>query len=175
MASLTLGVIVVAIPATFLFAVKTGSAFRPRVWTSTSLVHFIEAMDLPAFSIDLLISRLSSAWPGTWTPLGMLVDTWNLVSFPFYSLPFWWFCGVGLDALLKRRHLRWPALLIGTFLWGFFLFIVLGLTFGLPAEDHKGMAWAFYGFGFWIALFSTFPATWVRQILASRKMRVKEL
>lgn len=135
------------------------------------LVHVIQAIDLPAIAIELPFSRLSSTWPGTWTPAGMTVESWRAVIYPIYCLPFWWFVGVGLDGLLKRRHLRWPWLLIGTLLCGLFLFIALGLTFGLAANNHVGMAYVFWGFGLWIALLGIFPAAWLRQGLASRRNR----
>jgi len=139
------------------------------VAATSHLAHVIQAVDLPAIAIELPLSRLSSTWPRTWTPAGMTVESWRAVIYPIYCLPFWWFVGVGLDGLLKRRHLRWPWLLTGTLLCGFLVFLALGLTFGVSAKDHVGMAYVFWGFGFWVALMGIFPATWLRQGLASRR------
>ena len=130
---------------------------------TSSKAHLIEAVNLPAFAVGILVSRVSSSWPMSWTPQGLLPEQWNALSFPFYCLPFWWFVGRGFDALLSRERLRWPSLLLGTLLCGFFLFLMLGLRFGISAEERKGLTYPFWGFGLWVALFSVFPVTWARQ------------
>jgi hypothetical protein len=156
------GGFVTTVPHEHLFRFAAASAtFR--------FAHFIEAINLPAFSIDLLISRFSSSWPSTWMPSGIPFESWRAIAYPFYCLPFWWFTGLGLDALLKRRHLHWPVLLLGTLLCSFFLFLFLGLRFGLSAEEREGMTYPFWGFGLWVVLLGIFPATWLRQKLASRR------
>jgi len=60
--------------------------------------HFIQALNLPAFSIELLVDRCTSAWPMTWTPTGMDFMTWRALIFPVYCLPFWYLVGFGFDA-----------------------------------------------------------------------------
>ena len=125
--------------------------------------HSIQALNLPAFSVELLVDRSTRAWPSTWTPSGMDFFTWRALVFPIYCLPFWYFVGLGLESLSGRRKLKWPALLLGTLLWGFFLFLVLGLRFGLSAEDRGDIVYAFWGFYLWVVLFSVFPIAWVRQ------------
>ena len=40
---------------------------------------------------------------------------------------------------------------------------MLGLRFGISAEERKGLTYPFWGFGLWVALFSVFPVTWARQ------------
>lgn len=154
----------------FVATVPREHLFRFAVISATfRFAHVIEAINLPAFSIDLLISRFSSSWPATWMPSGMPFESWRAITYPFYCLPFWWFTGLGLDALLKRRRLRWPVLLLGTLLCSFFLFLLLGLRFGLSAEDRAEMTYPFWGFGLWVVLLGIFPATWLRQGLASRR------
>jgi len=154
------------------FTVPRNRFFASSVRSSASLNHkVIEAANLPGFSIELLQSRLSSSWPMSWTPAGMDIFTWRAIIFPFYCLPFWWFVGLGVDALLRRRKLRWPVLLLGTLLCGFFLFLILGLRFGLSAEERDGLVYPFLGFGLWIVLFGIFPMTWVRSWVLSRHPR----
>jgi hypothetical protein len=40
---------------------------------------------------------------------------------------------------------------------GFVLFLVFGLRLGISAEERNGLTYPFWGFGFWVALFSVFP------------------
>lgn len=131
---------------------------------------FMTAVNLPAIAIALPIDRLTPAWPMDWTPFGMTYQAWRAITYPIYCLPFWWFVGIGIDGLLKRRRLRWPACLIGTLFCGIFIFLTLALTFGLSAENHKGGAWVFYAFSFWIAFFIPFPVAWVRLWRSSRRL-----
>jgi len=134
----------------------------------------IQAINMPAMVTEALVSATARTWPDSWrpaafgpTPVGLFA--WRGLIFPIYCLPFWWFVGLGLDALLKQRYLRWPTLLIGTLLCGLLIVIVLGFTFTLSAEDHKDGTWIFCGFSLWILLFGTFPAAWLRQWLSSRR------
>ena len=136
---------------------------------ATRSSHAIQAITLPAIAIELPLDRCMPTWPMTWTPFHMSVEMWRALIDPIYCLPFAWFGGLGIDALLKRRTLRWPILLIGTLLGAFFIFITCGLIFGLSAEDHKGGAWIFCGFTFWDILYCVFPAAWIRQGRASRR------
>jgi len=133
--------------------------------------HAMLAINIPATAIELPIDRFTSSWPSTRVPSGMHFESWRAVIYPFYCLPFWWCAGVGLDALLRRRQLRWPWLLVGTLLWGFIVFITMGFTFGLSAEDHRGNAYIFWGLGFWCLLLAAYPTTWIRTGLAYRRSR----
>jgi hypothetical protein len=131
--------------------------------------HIMTAANLPAVAIELPIDRFTPSWPMTWTPFGMTVEAWRAITYPIYGLPFWWFVGVGIDGLLRRRHLRWPICLIGTLFCGLCIFLTLGMTFGISAEEHKGMAWVFCSFSLWIALLIPFPATWILQWRSTRQ------
>ncbi len=190
--SLVFWVVLIAVPATlFCFKLwhdaRNAAAIRTQLGRFTLTVpreqslifaaamvsfpkaHLIEAVNLPAFAMNLLISRFSRSWPGTWTPGGLLPEEWNAISFPFYCLPFWWFVGIGFDAFLSRQRLKWATLLLGTLLCGFFLFLVLGLRFALSAEEREGLTYPFWGFGLWVALFAIFPAAWIHQWKASHR------
>jgi hypothetical protein len=118
-------------------------------------------LNLPAFSIELVLSRLSHSGPQSWTPAGMDFRSWRTVSFPIFCLPFWWFEGLGLDGLLKRKHLRWPTFLIGTLLCGLCLIFLLGLRFALTTEERAGIVYQVWGFGLWVLLLSVFPIGWI--------------
>jgi hypothetical protein len=144
------------------------------IYRATRFSHAIQNINLPALTVDLLIDRFSSSWPDSWTPFGLYFETWRAIIYPIYCLPFWWFAGLGIDAVRGRRHLRWSVLLLGTLLCGFFLFIACGLIFGLPAEDHRDMGWVFYRFGLWVTLLATFPTAWVRRGIASRHNRLSQ-
>jgi hypothetical protein len=133
------------------------------------VAHLMVAVNLPATAIELALSRFSPVWPGVWVPFPLRTDSWRAIIDPVYCLPFWWFAGVGLDNLLHRRLLRWPLRLVGTILCGFFIFLALGLTFGLSSEDRVGTAWIFWGFGLWVVLFSSFPAAWIRSVVTARR------
>jgi hypothetical protein len=78
-------------------------------------------------------------------------------------------------ALLSRERLRRPTLLLETPLCGFILFLVLGLRLGISAEERNGLTYPFWGFGFWVALFSVFPVTWVRHRKVSRGKPMSQL
>ena len=130
--------------------------------STASSAHFIEAVNFPAFSGMALVDGLTRRWPNNWAPEAMSFEEWNAVTFPFYSLPFWWLVGLGLDALLTRRRLRWPSLLLGTLLCGLSIFLLVGLSFTRPA-DGESNAFVLCGLSLWSVLFATFPATWIRQ------------
>ncbi|MBB5343030.1 hypothetical protein [Tunturibacter empetritectus] len=145
--------------------------FALKMGTLSKKAHLIEAVNLPAFAVDLLISRLSGHWPMGWTPSGFMPEQWNALSFPFYCLPFWWFVGTGFDAVFSHKRLRWPSMLVGTLLCGFCLFLLFGLRFAISVEEREGMTYPFWGFGFWVALFAIFPVAWFRQRKIFRLMR----
>ena len=81
----------------------------------------IAGINLPASFIQLLLASLFHSWPGSWAPAGLDFRSWRAISFPIFCLPFWWFEGLGLDGLLKRKHLHWRTFLLGTLFWGLFL------------------------------------------------------
>jgi hypothetical protein len=190
--SLTLWIAIIAIPATLVFLnLRTmyqrnlsvdsiqntyslrfpRNQFLVRSVTAAAIRsgHTIEALDTPAFSIQLLFDRFSPSWPMEWTPIGLDFFAWRAVIFPIYCLPFWWFVGLGVDGLLKRRLLGWPVYLLGTFLCIGFIVLTIGLTFGVPREDHQGFEIYLCGFALWVILFGVFPAGWIRTWLKGRR------
>jgi hypothetical protein len=125
--------------------------------------YLIGALNIPAIAIDLLVD-LATTFPESWHPALLTVFQWRAICYPFFSLPFWWFAGVGVDGLLRRRVLRWFSLVPGTLLAALFLIGLAGETFGLPPNDRKGTLYfaMMSGILLWALLFAAFPASWIR-------------
>ena len=192
--SLTLFVVLVALPATLTY-IGLHQLTPPRFATAAqqhlsveqtlisvaasepkSFANLLNGIDMPANFVELPIDKCSSAWPDTWYPPGLSVFTWRAISFPFYSLPFWWFAGFGLDILLKRRHSRWPVLLVGTLVFALFalLAVMLSLTHGV--EDDRAVTIPIrIGEILWTLLFASFPAAWIRRRLERLTIVVPEI
>lgn len=135
-----------------------------------SSADIINGIMLPANAIELPIDRALPSWPDTWHPPGFSVFSWRAITFPIYCLPFWWLAGYGVDALLKRRQPRWPSLLAGTFLCVLFALLAIGgclapSPYSTPAVNIP----VIIGGVLWTVLFATFPTTWLRKALASRR------
>jgi hypothetical protein len=133
----------------------------------------IQTINLPAITIAMLVDGVSGSWPDDWQPaaFGPAVNgvfAWRGLIFPLYCVPFWWFAGLGLDALFARRQLRWPVFLLGALFSGFFVFIWCGLRFGLDASDRVDNGWIYIGLGLWATLYLAFPVAWVRQFRGRR-------
>jgi hypothetical protein len=186
--SIVLWVALIAVPATFIYFnlwhnPQSAAAVHLRFgefdtvlprWkfvifaaTSPSKADWIEAMNLPGFAINLLVPRFSYSRPGRWAPRGLMPYQWNAISFPFYCLPFWWLVGTGFDSFLGRGRLSRTALILGTLLCAFFLFCLIGLRFGISAQEREGVVYPLWGFAFWVVLFAVFPARWIYQSIAS--------
>lgn len=133
---------------------------------------WFNGIDMPANFVELPIDRVLPAWPDTWYPAGFTVFSWRAVTFPFYALPFWWFAGVGLDALFRNRHPRWPVLLLGSVLW--IAFALLAVASGSTSErpfDAPGVHLPIVVGGFlWAFLFTSFPATWLLRRRVANKI-----
>lgn len=127
----------------------------------------IESVYIPGMLGEILTS-LPISWPESWIPAGLTFHAWRALSWPFFSLPAWWFAGRGLDALLGWRRLRWGTLLTGTLLSAAFLLLLVGMCFCLSASDRAGTAFIDCGFGLWTLLFAAFPAAWLRRAFASK-------
>jgi hypothetical protein len=119
--------------------------------------HIVGAIDMPG-AIAMLAPK----------PTDIPLDAWRALVLPFSSLPFWWFAGLGFDALLRRLRLYWSTFLLGSLLMVGFLIFALGLRFGLPASDREDMAWPIYGMALWTVLFSSFPVAGVRQLTTDK-------
>ena len=124
--------------------------------------HIVMAANLPGGVGEILIS-LATSWPYTWHPPNLLPDSWNGLCYPFFCLPAWWLVGRALDCLLRHVRLPFWLLSLGSALSALFTFLLLGLSFGLPASDRRGIGWLLMGFAFWAAAFCVLPFTWLYQ------------
>ena len=128
----------------------------------------VTATSLPGLFVEALTSI--PTWPDSWHPASLPLDAWRCLSWPVFCLPFWWFVGLGADALLGWKHLHWATLLAGTSLCVLFIVVILGFRFGLSVADRGAETnWIFWGVGLWIGLFGVFPVAWIRQWLARRE------
>jgi hypothetical protein len=177
--SLTAWICLVAVPATVgdLLLRDPHKLFQPRRLdhTGEKVPHaalWFNGIDMPANFVELPIDRLLPAWPDTWYPEGFTVFSWRAITFPFYSLPFWWFAGLGLDTLFGNRHLRWPVLLLGSALWScFVLFAVLYANTSERPFDAPGVHLPIVlGTFLWAILFTAFPAAWLLRRRVAKKI-----
>ncbi len=171
--SLAAAVVLVAVPISLTFlnleafsqhsdkAVISAGNFRTEIprsefwrkavmWGTVKSAHTITAIDMPGIIATI---------PGQ--PASLPFGAWRALIMPFSSLPFWWFAGLGFDALLRRIRLHWSIFLLGTLLMAGCLILLLGLRFGLPVSDRTDLTWAIYGMALWSVLFSTFPSAWL--------------
>jgi hypothetical protein len=133
-------------------------AFSDTDWRANTIV----ALNIPGMATEILVS-LPTSWPDSWRPVGWTLDAWRSVIFPFYSLPFLWFTGLGMDSLLARKRLNLGALLLGSILFLLFVILFIGFCFGMPASERADSDWILWGLGLWSLLFAVFPYTWLRQ------------
>jgi len=61
------------------------------------------ALNFPVLVVQLPYILVSPA-KREWLPKGMSPDTWRILSWPFVGIPFWWFLGRGVEALLTARR-----------------------------------------------------------------------
>jgi hypothetical protein len=156
----------------FQFRISHEHLLRASILGSAQLTsHSVQALNMPGFLLDLAVDRCSRSWPIEWTPAGLTSSQWRALSFPIFCLPFWWIAGLGLDGLVKRHRLRWPALLIGFCLWVSFLVTGVGVWLAAPNDNPEKLIFPFWGFALWCVLFSAFPITWVRQWLSHRRIK----
>lgn len=134
--------------------------------------YWINGIDLPANFVELILDRASKMWPDTWHPEGFTVFSWRAITFPIYSLPFWWFAGFGLDAMLKRRHPRRWVLLLGSALFLVFLALaVLNAGSSHPVEEPEVSLPITVGVWLWTLLFGCFVVASVGRLRSWRKSR----
>jgi hypothetical protein len=127
------------------------------------------AINLPGALIQKLISLSSrTSWRG-WHPQALALETWRVLVFPFFALPFWWLVGCGLDALLNKEHLHWSPLLTGTLLFGLCLAALSSLYFPMPAEDRIDLPLWRSSFAGWTIGFATSPIAWIAQSIRQRR------
>lgn len=124
--------------------------------------HFFMALNLPATSVEALISRLMSTWPAVWYPHTFTHDAWAAITWPFLCLPFWGLAGAAPDALSGRKvRPFWLVLASSLCLLCAFLGIGLGLT--MTPDDRTEGFYALFGFGLWTLFFLAAPFALIRR------------
>jgi hypothetical protein len=122
--------------------------------------HAITAMELPGALVQMpVVVALTN--PSLWYPRQLDQGMGPLLVVPLSCLPAWWLVGLGLEALLGRRRVRWPLLALGTAVWGVFVLLLCGYLAGwtVPGRDVEG--WVLAGFGLWIGMLAMVPVGWV--------------
>jgi hypothetical protein len=153
------------------FTIPPEHFLRSSITASAEVTsHYIQALNIPGFMIQLPVDRFTKAWPMEWVPPGLDFTQWRALILPLCCIPFWWFAGVGVDGLTTRRRLAWWTLLLGSILWASMAVFEVGLWLAAGA-DRKELVFPFWGLGLWFLLLSVFPITWVRQWLTSRRTR----
>ncbi len=127
------------------------------------------ALNLPAASVEALVSRLASAWPSTWYPAAFTRNAWAAITWPFYCLPFWALAGTGIDALLGRRPTRVGWLILGAVLCLLCAFLGTVLTATSTADDQAKVSFALWGFALWTLLYAPALLTIARKLWRRRK------
>jgi hypothetical protein len=129
----------------------------------------IEAANLPGIFIEVALS-LPTTWPASWHPHDIEGESWRVLSLPVYCAPFWWFAGLGMDALAHRRRLHVSVFFIGSLLCSVFAFVFFGtLIAGVGEPADRDMNWLVSGLCLWAILFGAFPAAWYRQRSLAKK------
>jgi hypothetical protein len=121
---------------------------------------------MPGFIIEFGVDSYLHTWP-----LKMDFTQWRALVLPICCLPFWWFAGIGIDALTRSHHRSWWVLLLGSVFWVFTGVVETGLWFGISKSDRNGLVFPYVGLGLWFILLSAFPITWVKQALTHRRTK----
>ena len=132
--------------------------------------HAITAMNLPGAMVEMPVG-VAMTHPSVWYPRELDQWTGSLLAMPVLCLPAWWMVGLGVEALLGRRRLRWPLVLLGSVLCGMFVALLGGAVLGWTPQDRAAGGWVYVGLGLWIALFAVVPAAGVRQWVRLRAER----
>ena len=132
--------------------------------------HAITAMNLPGAMVEMPVG-VAMTHPGVWYPRDLDQWTGSLLAMPVLCLPAWWMVGLGVEALLGRRRLRWPLVLLGCVLCGMFVALLGGTVMGWTPQDRAAGEWVYVGLGLWIVLFAVIPVAGVRQVMRGRRGR----
>lgn len=130
--------------------------------------HALTALNLPGALLEMPVT-VALTHPSEWYPKRLDQWTPSLLAMPISCLPAWWLVGLGIDALLGRRRLRWPLALLGSVLCGMFLLLLADYVLGWTPRDQGPGGWVYAGLGMWIALFAVLPATWLLHRLGLRR------
>lgn len=90
------------------------------------------------------------------------VRTWHTVTLPFFCIPGWWFLGLGMDTVLRRKHVRWRLHAIGSILCCVCIAVLIGILTSPPA-DKIDLQPFMPGAIFWAVAFGLFPSNWLLQ------------
>jgi hypothetical protein len=145
-----------------------GAVFTfPRDSLPSLAVHFgvsrtssyVRALNFSGFLGEVVLSVVMRADGAVWHPRSFLFEDWEAVSFPLFSLPFWWLAGRGLDTVRGTEASRTWLVPLGTVLWILMSVLFLGMRFGLsPSERFESdISWVLWGSAFWALLFGVFP------------------
>ena len=88
------------------------------------------------------------------------VETWVVVTLPFFCIPAWWLVGRSLDAVLSRTRPRLAFRVIGLILCCVCIAIAIGIETS-PPEDKLDLRPFMPGAIFWAVAFSLLPLTWL--------------
>ncbi|MBW4040230.1 MAG: hypothetical protein HIU91_15485 [Acidobacteria bacterium] len=127
--------------------------------------HVLTAVYMPGAFLQMPVS-LATTTPEAWYPRQL--DEWTRrgVMLPLLSLPAWWLVGLAMEALLGRRRVRWPVVVLGCVLCVLFGTVLAGFLAG--ASESAGGGWVYAGLVLWIVLFGLLPLAGVRQWHMSR-------
>lgn len=176
--ALLLSFLITAIPATIAYSHQlqhsAPHALRDSLTTAASHTsHTVQALNMPAFLVEIFSGVLSGEGLHGWSPYPIDLLTWRAIIFPIYCLPFWWFVGLAMDALLAGHRLRRSLLFVGCILWA--TSFSLMCVWVISAAPRALLILPYFGFALWICLLSVFPGTLVRERLAHRRLRTRSV
>ena len=160
-----LSCVIIVIPATM-------AQLNPKTAGAANIASYsTQAINLPGSFIDFTIDKLTDTPSQGWAPRGTYSLTWRAIAFPIFCLPFWWFAGLGLDALFGRHWIRWWTCLAGSCLCLLSLLFFSVMAVGSRSIEPQRVMAALCGLAFWTLLLSPFPLTTLRQWLTLRRTK----
>ena len=132
--------------------------------------QIIVAINPPGNVVETLLS-LPTSWPKMYHPEGMEMETWQALMLPLFCLPFWWFAGRGLDALIGRRRMHWSLFLLGTLLFAGAVLLSAGAMLSMGSVSPDDNPWLPWGVLGWALLLAWMPIGWIVQSRRSRAQR----
>ena len=112
----------------------------------------VMALNLPAFPAELLESI--GTWPMSWSPPGLSLFLWRMLTFPILALPAWFYVGRGIDNIRSRTVFTLWDMIAGSILSLGCAILCAGLAFGLPRSDRDTLLiFMTGGLALWALLF----------------------